>query len=95
MGRASNSVARDDGRKGLHHFGRSIIAARYGRGHKFETPIYHHFGKLELDDQIAGVNYLKSLPYVDGKRIGIWGWSYGGYMTLQAMFTPAMFSKPE
>jgi dipeptidyl-peptidase-4 len=57
-----------------------------GRGHKFETPIYHHFGKLELDDQVAGVNYLKSLPYVDAKRIGVWGWSYGGYMTLQALF---------
>jgi dipeptidyl-peptidase 4 len=57
-----------------------------GRGHKFETPIYHHFGKLELDDQVAGVNYLKSLPYVDSKRIGVWGWSYGGYMTLQALF---------
>ena len=57
-----------------------------GRGHNFETPIYHHFGKIELDDQVAGVNYLKSLPYVDAKRIGIWGWSYGGYMTLQALF---------
>jgi dipeptidyl-peptidase 4 len=57
-----------------------------GRGHKFESPIYHHFGKLELDDQVAGVNYLKSLPYVDAKRIGVWGWSYGGYMTLQALF---------
>jgi dipeptidyl-peptidase 4 len=57
-----------------------------GRGHKFETPIYHHFGKLELDDQVTGVNYLKSLPYVDDKRIGVWGWSYGGYMTLQALF---------
>jgi dipeptidyl-peptidase 4 len=56
-----------------------------GRGHNFETPIYHHFGAIELDDQVAGVNYLKSLPYVDGNRIGIWGWSYGGYMTLQAL----------
>ena len=54
----------------------------FGRGHNFETPIYHQFGKVELADQLSGVKYLKSLPYVDGSRIGIWGWSYGGYMTL-------------
>jgi dipeptidyl-peptidase-4 len=57
-----------------------------GRGHAFETPIYHQFGKVELADQLAGVKYLKSLAYVDGTRIGIWGWSYGGYMTLTALF---------
>jgi dipeptidyl-peptidase 4 len=56
-----------------------------GRGHAFETPLYHQFGKVELEDQLAGVKYLKSLPYVDGSRIGIWGWSYGGTMTLEAM----------
>jgi len=60
-----------------------------GRGHDFETPIYHHLGQVELADQLAGVEYLKSLPYVDGSRIGIWGWSYGGYMTLTAMFNAA------
>ena len=58
----------------------------YWRGHAFETPIYHQFGKIELEDQLTGVNYLKSLGYVDGTRIGIWGWSYGGTMTLEAMF---------
>jgi len=57
-----------------------------GRGHAFETPIYHQLGKIELADQLAGVKYLKSLPYVDGERIGIWGWSYGAYMTLTALF---------
>ena len=57
----------------------------YNRGHAFETPIYHHFGRVELEDQLKGVEYLKSLPYVDGSRIGIWGWSYGGYMTLYSM----------
>jgi dipeptidyl-peptidase-4 len=41
---------------------------------------------VQLEDQLAGVRYLKSLPYVDGGRIGIWGWSFGGYMTLTAMF---------
>ncbi len=58
----------------------------YWRGHAFETPIYHQLGKVELQDQLSGVKYLKSLPYVDGSRIGIWGWSYGGTMTLNAMF---------
>lgn len=57
----------------------------YNRGHAFETPIYHHFGRVELEDQLTGVNYLKSLSYVDGSRIGIWGWSYGGFMTLYSL----------
>src|SRR5580658_5658229 len=58
----------------------------YFRGHAFETPVYHQLGKIELEDQLAGVKYLKSLSYVDASRIGIWGWSYGGTMTLNAMF---------
>jgi dipeptidyl-peptidase-4 len=58
----------------------------YFRGHAFETPIYHQLGKVELEDQLTGVKYLKSLAYVDASRIGIWGWSYGGTMTLEAMF---------
>jgi dipeptidyl-peptidase 4 len=57
-----------------------------GRGHAFETKVYRHVGVLELSDQQDGVAYLRSLPYVDGSRIGIWGWSYGGHMTLHAMF---------
>lgn len=60
-----------------------------GRGHAFETPIFHQLGKIELEDQLAGVKFLKSLSYVDGSRIGIWGWSYGGTMTLEAMFNAA------
>jgi dipeptidyl-peptidase-4 len=57
-----------------------------GRGHAFETPIHLHLGKQELSDQRDGAAYLRSLPYVDAGRIGIWGWSYGGHMTLHAMF---------
>jgi dipeptidyl-peptidase-4 len=56
-----------------------------GRGHAFESAIHRRFGENELADQVAGVNYLKSLPYVDGARVGIWGWSFGGYMTCYAM----------
>ena len=43
-------------------------------------------GKYEAIDQIATANYLKTLPYVDGDRIGIWGWSFGGYLSSLAMF---------
>jgi dipeptidyl-peptidase-4 len=57
-----------------------------GRGHLFEEPIHFRFGAQELSDQRDGAAYLKSLPYVDGNRIGIWGWSFGGHMTLHAMF---------
>ncbi len=57
-----------------------------GRGHVFETPLHLRLGAQELSDQRDGVQYLKSLPYVDAGRIGIWGWSYGGHMTLHAMF---------
>jgi len=57
-----------------------------GRGHAFETPLHLRLGLRELSDQRDGVQYLKSLPYVDSNRIGIWGWSYGGHMTLHAMF---------
>jgi len=56
-----------------------------GRGHNFETPIYHHFGDAELADLFAGVSWLRKQPYVDGARLGIWGWSFGGYMTVEAM----------
>lgn len=56
-----------------------------GRGHNFETPIYHHFGSVELADQLAGVKWLAKQPYVDSTRVGIWGWSFGGYMTCMAM----------
>ena len=56
-----------------------------GRGHAWETPISRQMGKIELEDQLRGVAYLKSLPFVDATRIGIEGGSYGGYMTLYAM----------
>ncbi|MGH9431980.1 MAG: S9 family peptidase [Terriglobia bacterium] len=57
----------------------------WGRGHAWETPIFEDMGPHELDDQLAGVDYLKSLPYVNASRIGIFGWSYGGYMTLYSL----------
>lgn len=56
-----------------------------GRGHAFETPLYRRFGRQELADQREGVRYLISQGFVDPARIGIYGWSYGGYMTLYSM----------
>jgi len=56
------------------------------RGTAFEFPIYKQLGKVEIADQITGVNYLRSLPFVDKKHIAIYGHSYGGYMALMAMF---------
>ncbi|MFO0589202.1 MAG: DPP IV N-terminal domain-containing protein [Polyangiaceae bacterium] len=57
-----------------------------GRGPAFEHPIKNQLGKVELQDQLAGVAYLKTLPFVDPDRIGIQGASYGGFMTALAMF---------
>jgi dipeptidyl-peptidase-4 len=51
------------------------------RGRKFSDGIYKQFGKLEVEDQVAGIHWLKAQPWIDPQRIGIFGWSYGGYMT--------------
>lgn len=55
------------------------------RGEKFVKQTYRQLGKLELEDLLAGATFLKSLEYVDGDRLGIFGWSYGGYMTSLVM----------
>lgn len=58
-----------------------------GRGKAFESAVYKQLGKLEAADQIAAAQYFGSLPYIDAERMGIWGWSYGGYATLMSMLT--------
>ena len=58
----------------------------YNRGKAFEAPIYKHLGEVEVADQIKGVEFLRTLDYVDPARIGIYGHSYGGYMALMTMF---------
>ena len=55
------------------------------RGRDFETVIHRRLGVVETEDQMQGVKYLESLPYVDTNRIGVHGWSYGGFMTLNLM----------
>ena len=56
-----------------------------GRGPAFEAPIYKRMGEVELQDQLTGLDYLKTLPFVDTDRAGIYGHSYGGFMTVLAM----------
>ncbi|SHN20918.1 dipeptidyl-peptidase-4 [Cyclobacterium lianum] len=56
-----------------------------GRGRAFKHSTYGQLGKLETQDQIAAAQYLAAEPFVDSDRIGIWGWSYGGYMSSLAL----------
>jgi dipeptidyl-peptidase-4 len=60
-----------------------------GRGHDFETAIYHKLGVTELADQVAGVRHLIAMGLADPERIGIHGWSYGGFMTVNALLNAA------
>jgi dipeptidyl-peptidase-4 len=60
------------------------------RGFAFESVIHGRLGVHEMEDQLKGVDYLKSLPYVDGNRLAVHGWSFGGFMT-----TSLMLRKPD
>ena len=62
------------------------------RGVAFQAPIHGKLGDVEVADQVLGARWLGSQSYVDPSRIGVWGWSYGGYMTLMLMFkAPEVF----
>jgi len=58
-----------------------------GRGREFQHCTYKNLGKIESTDQIASAKIIAKYPYVDSSRIGIWGWSYGGYMSSLCLFT--------
>ena len=55
------------------------------RGREFEQATFRQLGQIEMADQMKGVEFLKSLPYVDQERMGVHGWSFGGYMTITLM----------
>jgi dipeptidyl-peptidase-4 len=55
------------------------------RGREFEQAVFRNLGELEIADQMVGVDYLKSLSFVDADRLGVDGWSYGGFMTTSLM----------
>ena len=57
----------------------------FNRGKAFEDHIYRAMGTVEVADQLKGAEYLKSLPFVDPAKVAIYGWSYGGYMTLKML----------
>ena len=62
------------------------------RGLAFENVVFRHLGTEEMKDQMKGVEFLKSLPYVDANRLGVHGWSFGGFMTVNMMLTyPEVF----
>ena len=62
------------------------------RGTAFEAPIHGNLGDIEAKDQLTGARWLAAQPFIDPKRVGVWGWSYGGYMTLMLMFkAPEIF----
>lgn len=62
------------------------------RGLNFENAIHRNLGKLELEDQLAGIQFLKSKPYVDSSKMGVFGWSFGGFMSTSLMLkTPDIF----
>ncbi len=63
------------------------------RGKGFEDPIFKAMGGIEVADQVAGVEFLRTLPFVDAERIGVHGHSYGGYMTLMTMFKAGDYFK--
>jgi dipeptidyl-peptidase-4 len=63
------------------------------RGDAFEGAVHHRLGSLEVEDQVRGVEFLRTLPYVDPARIGVFGWSYGGYLALMCvMRAPGHFA---
>lgn len=62
------------------------------RGKQFEQAVHRQLGTVEMDDQLQGVAFLKSLPYVDTARMGVHGWSFGGFMTTSLMLRhPGVF----
>jgi dipeptidyl-peptidase-4 len=63
-----------------------------GRGHRWETALFRNLGARELQDQKEGIERLVSMGFVDTSRLGIHGWSYGGYMTLYSLlYAPELF----
>ncbi|MEM1433477.1 MAG: S9 family peptidase [Pseudomonadota bacterium] len=68
--------------RGVQHYGKA-----------FQAPAYKRLGVIEVEDQLVGVDWLKSQPFVDPERIGVFGWSYGGYMTLMLLTqAPGVFA---
>ncbi|MBK8196367.1 MAG: DPP IV N-terminal domain-containing protein [Lewinellaceae bacterium] len=79
----------------MHHMAQEgyVIFALDGRGSanrgfRFESSIHRHLGDAETEDQLTGVSYLKAQTFIDPQRVGVYGWSYGGFMTTSLMTRP-------
>lgn len=72
--------------KGYIAFSMDVRGSQY-RGREFETSIFRKAGKMQMEDLMRGVNYLKSQNYVDASKMGLFGWSYGGFLTTNFMLT--------
>ncbi len=79
----------------MHHMAQEgyVVFALDGRGSAnrgfaFESDIHRRMGDAEIEDQLTGVNYLKAQTFVDPERVGVYGWSYGGFMTTSLMTRP-------
>ena len=64
-----------------------------GRGKKFSTQVYGRLGEYEVKDMVNGATYLSTLPYIDKDRLGMWGWSYGGYVTIMNLLRAGEYFK--
>lgn len=63
------------------------------RSFDFESQVHRQLGTLEIEDQMVGVDYLKTLPFVDASRLAVHGWSFGGFMTISLMLRqPGVFT---
>ena len=66
--------------------------ASWGYGGEFNSGYFRKMGLIDADEAVSAKNYLASLPYVRGDRVGLWGWSYGGYLTCMTLLTkPGVF----
>jgi len=78
-----------DLRKALAHHGFVVFQldnrGTGNRGKKFEQPLYRNMGRPEVEDQKIGADWLKSQPFIDPDKMGVYGWSYGGYMSLMML----------
>lgn len=86
----------DDGNQALAQLGFIVVSIDHrgisGRGKAFQNLMYMNLGQIELEDHVAAAKYLGKLPYVDEKKVGIFGHSYGGYMTCIALLkAPEVF----
>ena len=67
--------------------------ASWGYGGEFNSGYYRTMGLVDTDEAVSAKNYLASLPYVNGDKVGLWGWSYGGYLTAMTLLTkPDVFA---